>query len=108
MKDINVPRPRSNFFLHSKKAKAARAKQALKNEMVKNGKGVSLKNNPNVKTSATIPPAIKDFARIKKMVDNAPDLDNSAKIASLKQKMENGTYKVDYEALADKILQSEF
>ena len=56
----------------------------------------------------SIPEGIKDFARIKMAVDSAPELDNTAKIARLKQQIESGTYRVDYEALADKILSSEF
>ncbi len=55
-----------------------------------------------------IPDSIKDFARIKGAVDAAPSIDNSAKIADLKKRIENGTYSVDYDALADKILTNEF
>ncbi len=56
----------------------------------------------------TIPEAIKDFSRIKKAVDAAPELNKTDKIAALKAQIEAGTYKVDYEALADKILEQEF
>ena len=52
--------------------------------------------------------AVKDFSRIKKAVDAAPEIDNSDKIAKLRQQIKDGTYKVDHDALADKILQSEF
>ena len=52
--------------------------------------------------------ATKDFARIKSAVDHAPDVDNSAKIAKLKAQIQSGTYKTDYEALADKIIEQEF
>lgn len=52
--------------------------------------------------------AVKDFSRIKKVVDAAPERDNSAKIARLRQQIQSGTYEVDYDALADKILESEF
>ncbi|MBL6991164.1 MAG: flagellar biosynthesis anti-sigma factor FlgM [Bacteriovoracaceae bacterium] len=47
---------------------------------------------------------VKDFAKIKKVVDSVADKDNSAKIANLKAQIKNRTYKVDYEELADKIL----
>jgi negative regulator of flagellin synthesis FlgM len=56
----------------------------------------------------TIPDSVKDFSRIKKMVDAAPDIDNSQKISDLRRSINDGTYKVDYEAVADKILSSEF
>jgi len=55
-----------------------------------------------------IPDAIKDFSRIKKVADAAPAIDNSEKIARLKSQIEAGTYKVDADALADKILEQEF
>ncbi len=55
-----------------------------------------------------IPEAIKDFARIKKAVDAAPQVNNADKIASLKEQIKNGTYQVNYEALADKLLEKGF
>lgn len=55
-----------------------------------------------------IPDAIKDFSRIKKVADAAPPVDNSEKIARLKSQIDAGTYKVDYDGLADKILEQEF
>lgn len=55
-----------------------------------------------------IPDAIRDFSRIKKVADAAPQVDNSEKIARLKSEIQNGTYKVDYDGLANKILEQEF
>lgn len=51
---------------------------------------------------------VKDFALIKKAVDQAPDIDQSQKIQDLKRRIAQGTYKVSSEALADKIMSSEF
>lgn len=51
---------------------------------------------------------VKEFARIKKAVDASAPVDNSEKIARLKSQIQAGTYEVDYDALADKILTSEF
>jgi negative regulator of flagellin synthesis FlgM len=56
----------------------------------------------------SIPDSIKDFARIKKAVDASPDIDNSDKIAKLKSQIQAGTYKIDYDGLADKLLETEF
>lgn len=56
----------------------------------------------------SIPESIKDFSRIKKAADMAPPIDNSAKIASLKAQIQAGTYKPDYDALADKLLATEY
>ena len=55
-----------------------------------------------------IPEGVKDFSRIKKAAMSAPEPDNSEKIARLKAQIAAGTYEVDYDALADKILTSEF
>lgn len=56
----------------------------------------------------TIPEGVKDFSRIKKAAMAAPEQDNSEKIARLKAQIQGGTYEVDYDGLADKMLQSEF
>jgi negative regulator of flagellin synthesis FlgM len=64
--------------------------------------------NTNRDAKVSIPETIKDFSRIKKAADTAPEMDNSAKIASLKQQIANGTYEIDYDALADKMLASEY
>ncbi len=50
---------------------------------------------------------VKDFSRIKKAVDAAPEMDNSAKIAALKARIQAGQYEVDYDGLADKMLEQE-
>lgn len=55
-----------------------------------------------------IPDAIKDFSRIKKVADAAPEIDNSEKIARLRAQIAAGTYNVDAGALAERILEQEF
>lgn len=52
--------------------------------------------------------AIKDFSKIKRAVDAAVPVDNTDKISALKKQINEGTYQVDYDAIADRILQSEF
>lgn len=52
--------------------------------------------------------AIRDFSRIKKAVDASPPIDNSEKVAMLKEQISQGNYDIDYDALADKILDSEY
>ena len=39
---------------------------------------------------------------------SAPDVDNTEKIARLKAQIASGTYEMDYDGMADKILSSEF
>jgi negative regulator of flagellin synthesis FlgM len=41
--------------------------------------------------------AIKDFARIKKVADAAPEIDNTDKIARLKAQIADGSYKIEQE-----------
>ena len=55
-----------------------------------------------------IPESVKDFAKIKKAVDAAPPVDNSQKIANLKNQIQAGKYEIDYDALANDILEQEF
>jgi negative regulator of flagellin synthesis FlgM len=55
-----------------------------------------------------IPDAIRDFSRIKKVADAAPEIDNSEKIARLKAQIADGSYKIDYDGLSDKIMEQEF
>lgn len=55
-----------------------------------------------------IPDAIKDFSKIRKAVDGAPTINNASKIADLKARINEGSYSVDYDVLAEKILTSEF
>ena len=62
------------------------------------------KNDANVQ----INDSVKDFSKIKKLVEQASDINNSDKIARLKEQIQNGQYRVDYDALADRMLHSEF
>ena len=56
----------------------------------------------------SIPDGVKDFSRIKKAAMSAPEVDNTEKIARLKAQIAAGTYEMDYDGIADKILSSEF
>lgn len=55
-----------------------------------------------------IPEQIKDFAQIKKAADMTPDKDNTDKIAMLKKQIAEGSYKPNYDAVAEKLLGEEF
>jgi negative regulator of flagellin synthesis FlgM len=67
---------------------------------------ISDKTSTDAKVS--IPDGVKDFSRIKKAAMTAPEVDNSEKIARLKAQIADGSYEIDYDGLADKILNSEF
>ena len=68
-----------------------------------------LKDIASRDANVTIPTTIRDFAQIKKIAD-APStaIDNTDKIASLKAQIQAGTYQTDYDAIADRILASEY
>lgn len=102
---------RSAFFPRSRSAQT---------ESTKGGSQVgSVNRNTTERTSelmdktasdakVSIPEGVREFSRIKKAAMSAPEPDNSEKIARLKAQIQAGTYEVDYDGLADKILTSEF
>lgn len=109
------PSQRSSFFPNSKTAPEAAVNKgqtaALNPAVMKRndyGRVKELNSLSSTDAKVQITDAIKDFSRIKKAVDAAPEIDNSAKIANLRSQIQAGTYKVDYDALADKLLSSEF
>lgn len=100
---------RPSFFPNSKtaKAKAEKARAAaLKRNTFERAQELKDKTAKDAKVS--IPDTIKDFSRIKKVADAAAPIDNTDKIAALKAKIQAGTYEPDYDAIADKMLSSEF
>jgi negative regulator of flagellin synthesis FlgM len=102
---------RSPFFPQSRKTQSSELGGAsdvggLKRNSV--DKAGEIQTRTATDARVEIPDSIKDFSRIKKAVDAAPPIDNSEKIARLKAQIQNGTYQVDYDGLADKILSSEY
>lgn len=101
---------RTPFFPQSKTSNTevnqARQAQALKRNSYDRAQEIQTKTGKDARVS--IPEAIKDFSRIKKAADQAPPIDNSDKIAMLKAQIQAGSYEPDYDALADKILTSEY
>lgn len=106
--DIN----NSSRSVFPKKGPVSRQKNAkFKNVALKRNdqdRKNEIESNTKNDAKVSINNVVKDFARIKNAVDAAPEIDNSEKIAALKKQIQNGTYQVDYDALADKILSSEF
>ena len=102
---------RSNFFPKSKTAQTKVKPRALNPSYIQRnepGRKRELESTTASHAKVEIPNAVRDFAKIKNAVDKAPPIDNSDKVARLKSQINSGTYKVDYDALADKILSSEF
>ena len=103
---------RNSFFPKSKGTATSTTKsRALKGGYIKGNspeRKQELDQMSQRDAKVNINNAVKDFAKIKSAVDKAPEIDNSAKIAALKQQIQAGTYSIDYDALADKMLESEF
>lgn len=103
---------KSGFFPNSTNNKTSKAKaNALRSKLLQRnntGRAQELKSTTSNDARVNISDSIKDFARIKRSVDASAPIDNSKKIAALKASIQNGTYKVDYDALADKMLKTEF
>ena len=101
---------RAPFFPNSRTAQKD-IQQARQAKMLKRNsyeRSQELNNQTANDARVTIPDTIRDFSRIKKAADTAPEIDNSAKIARLKAQIQAGTYKPDYDAIADRILASEY
>lgn len=103
---------RSAFFPRSRSAQTESAKggnqvgEVAKKNSTERASEIMDKTATDAKVS--IPEGVKEFSRIKKAAMSAPEPDNSEKIARLKAQIAAGTYEVDYDGLADKILTSEF
>lgn len=102
---------RAPFFPNSKTAQkeAARLKQTKHlgaETPLDRAEELRLKTGNDAKVS--IPESIKDFSKIKRIADNTQPVSNDEKIQSLKERIAAGTYEVDYDALAQKMLDSEY
>lgn len=107
MSTVNTRAP---FFPNSKSAQKeieeARRAQMLRRNSMERTQELETRTSGDAKV--TIPDTIKDFSRIKRIADTAPQIDNTAKIASLKAQIQAGTYQPDYDAIADKILATDY
>lgn len=111
MSKVDPNASRSSFFPRSKTAKSKIGTKGLNSGYIQRNEPKrirELNHSTGSHAKVEIPSAVRDFAKIKKAVDQAPEVDNSEKIARLKEQINAGTYKVDYDSLADKILSSEF
>lgn len=97
-----------SLFLPNKSAKETGKTQSAQLKRNTDTRKQELDSLSGLDSKVDIGDAIKDFSRIKKVADAAPEIDNSAKVARLKQEIQNGSYKVDPDLLADKILEQEF
>jgi len=59
-------------------------------------------------SKVSIPLGTKIFSRIKKLVDKSPPKDNSEKIDRLRNEIEAGSYHLNENKTADKVLRNEF
>ncbi len=101
----NIESTRSQFFPKSKETRPATNENTLKKPSLNQKIGRKQKTDSDAKIMLS--DTIKDFNLIKKTVDKSPTVDQSEKIGHLRKKIASGEYKIDYDALADKILSQE-
>ncbi|MBF0206316.1 MAG: flagellar biosynthesis anti-sigma factor FlgM [Oligoflexia bacterium] len=112
MSDVRTDSP-TTFFPreHRSTVRTDRSEQAEKISGIRNRNTKKRQNELKETTEndarVDISTKTKDFARIRKAVDAAPDINNKQKIAGLKKQIDEGTYKIDYDQLAEKILENE-
>jgi negative regulator of flagellin synthesis FlgM len=102
---------RSAFFPRNREIKSDSTKGSSKVDGVETNsleRATELTEKTSGDAKVSIPEGVKEFSKIKKAALSAPEADNSEKIARLKAQIAAGTYEVDYDAIADKILTSEF
>ena len=96
----------SSFFPKTKSNSVHEAAKLLKRNSVERTQEIDTKTRDDAKVDVAA--AVKDFAQIKKVADATPPKDNTDKIADLKARINAGTYEIDFDALADKVLVEEF
>ena len=109
MTDVSKTRP--NFFPNSPTAKEAKRKAFESMEQAQDINGAQTTNIGETRSHdarVEIPESIKDFSQIKRAVDQSQPIDNSKKIAELKAKIASGQYEIDYDGVANKMLESEY
>lgn len=101
---------RSPFFPKSRTSQinSGRADKALGVDSASADRASEITSRTQSDAKVSITDGVRDFSKIKRIADSSPDVDNTDKIARLKAQIQAGTYEVDYDAVADKMLQSEF
>ena len=102
----NIESTRSHFFPKSKSTRPTVNESTLKKPSLNQKIGHKQKTDSDAKI--VLSDTIKDFNLIKKAADSSLTMDQSEKIGLLQRKIALGEYKIDYDALADKILSQEF
>lgn len=107
---MNTINTRAPFFPNSKSAQQTEVGRSSGAQMRRNSyeRAQELSDRTSRDVNVAIPDSIRDYSRIKRVVDAAPEIDNSARIAELRSQIQAGTYQLDYDAIADKMLSTEF
>jgi len=110
----DVSKARANFFPNSPSAKEAKRKAIENMEALRHSQGSQINHGDdhsgsvNQDARVQIPESVRDFSIIKSAVDKSATPDRSEKIQDLKNKINSGNYQVDYDAVATKMLESEY
>ena len=106
MNNIESRSSLSNSFLNLEGLESKRDIFSIKKNSREKINEIEKKTKGDVKVD--INKKVKDFSKIKRMLDNRPMPESNQKIQDIKEKINNKTYHIDEEAIADRILRFEF
>lgn len=87
---------------NSANSSAGKAKSSAETQATSNAHN-NATSNQNDADSVSLSPTAQNIAKIEARIAQAPDID-TAKVAEIKNELETGTYQIDDNAIAEKIL----
>ncbi|KXJ57471.1 flagellar biosynthesis anti-sigma factor FlgM [Neptuniibacter pectenicola] len=90
--------------LSSSQTANTRARTSEQSNAAKNGNGASVQQSPSNKgDTVNLSNAAQLLQNVEKQLSNTPDVDNE-RVERLKQEIESGTYQINAERVAEKML----
>jgi len=105
MSKVNTRAP---FFPRSRNIKSRGLKNLMALKRNDSGRSKELMDKTSKDVKVDIHDKVKDFSRIKRAVDLSSPLGEKSRLEQLKSKIQNGEYNIDYDSIANNILQQEF
>ena len=108
MSNLNTDNLRPPFFPNKSSLKPLNRKSRVNIERNDISRKSELDNISKNHAKVKIDARTRDFGRIKKAVDSAPEIDRSDYLKKLKDRIASGEYSVDPEKIAEKMILNEF
>ena len=111
MSNVNMDNLRSPFFPNKSPVdKSSRSKiyDKIKPRRNDDDRADELKKLSQKHTKVNINSKTKDFSLIKSAVDKSPDIERSEYLQELKSKIKSGSYQINPEKIAEKMILNEF